>query len=107
MECLRRELHEEVGGLKLIVGDYLGVIDHTWRNAAGYSRAMQHFFIASASELSSKETPPMCQMDGIEFEWLDLERLASSELKPPSLGSRVLDWKNSGTKGWSLVDVEA
>ena len=108
LDCLSRELREEVGNFNWQIGPYLGKIDHTWalKTGDGKTRAVQHFFVANAADLTCETTPKHCHMDNIDFEWLSLGQLQSAALKPPSLAPRVYDWVNRRAKGWSIVDVE-
>ncbi len=82
-DCLRRELHEELG-LRALVGAYLGVIQHTYEDAEGTHLELSHLFGVSfgASAKVCADGLVVSQEPHLTFVWAEQDRLAEYDLEP-------------------------
>ena len=100
VQALLRELTEEISGLELEIGEYLGRIAHRWTAAGGSDSCLNHFYAVRIVEdrgVAAREA-------GRTLQWLALDSAQSALLKPPSL-LRMLRQESPG-RSWDLFDTE-
>ncbi len=99
--ALTRELLEEVDGIKLSIGRYLGRIGHIWSTSKGFDGCMNHFYEAAVIE----GTHPIAKEAGRELRWIGLGSQDLNTLQPPKLRELLL--KGISEEQWNFVDSEA
>ena len=98
--ALRRELSEEIGGVEVEPGRYLGKIGHHWHGKFGPGSCLNHYFEAALKS----DGEPMPREPGRELRWLDIDSDDLRHLKPPSLAELLRALPRSE---WDTVDTEA
>lgn len=102
-ETLTRELNEELDGLDLEIGEYLGKIGHIWPEGNTSGSCLNHFFVVrerdtnSCSEVTAKES-------GRSVKWLSLIAPEVDSLQPPSLVTLIKQWREGGKTEWNTID---
>lgn len=99
-ECLEaaldRELQEEIG-LVLVHREYVGFVEHAWRDKGVLVLELNHCFSASLparAEVVSKER-------GLSFQWVALAELAQARLQPPALASLITRHAAGNKQVWA------
>jgi ADP-ribose pyrophosphatase YjhB (NUDIX family) len=84
-DCLRRELHEELG-VTATVGAYRGAVEHRWRRDDTPQYELNHCFAVDVSELSAQMTPT-AREGYLTFGWVPVgeKALAEVDLQPAPL----------------------
>ena len=100
LTALERELSEELSGIELTIGRYLGSIGHIWKTSSGADSCLNHFFEAKIVADCGAQAKEL----GRELRWIVLDSPDSAALKPPSL-FRLLHNKAPVTD-WDCVDSE-
>jgi len=98
--ALIRELEEELLGISLEVGQYLGKIGHIWKTDFGEDSCLNHFYevtILTNEGVKAREF-------GRQIRWLTLNPEELSSVQPPKLRELLLNLKPSNS--WNYVDSE-
>jgi len=80
-KSLKRELQEEMG-IKVRVGKYLGVLEHSFSLGKSFQHEINHVFLVDLSDgnkkIESKE-------DHLHFIWVNIDELEKNNLEPSPL----------------------
>lgn len=91
--ALVREIQEEMG-CPAKAGGFLGVVEHSFIQGGRRHCELNLVFALEIDGISSKSNPP-AREDYIEFMWLDLNELRSSNLEPYPLRAKISQWLES------------
>ncbi len=78
--ALKREIKEELG-VKSVVKDFLGAVEHTFIQKGKRHCEINLVFTMAIPELSPKNSPEACE-DWIRFKWIPLSALGRNHLEP-------------------------
>jgi 8-oxo-dGTP diphosphatase len=82
--CLIRELLEECG-LEVTVGQFLGIVEADWTDAAGRRQVeINHLFLVSAPNLTRVRSVES-QEPHLSFEWVSSAQFDAKQLQPSPL----------------------
>lgn len=100
-ESLRREMQEEMG-VSFTVGRFLGVVEHSYRRKELVQHEINLVFQMTCKSLRSVGDPKSCE-DYIEFCWVPLEDLKTSNLEPSPLRKLIPEWSSNpdSTSRWA------
>ena len=98
-ECLRRELHEELG-VRARVGPYLGGIEHRWTRNGEPQYEINHCFSVTVPDLPPEGSPTACE-DHLSFAWVAVDRLEAVALQPAPLRDLLRTDAGTGTPWWA------
>lgn len=101
VECLRRELREELG-VKANVGSYRGVVEHSWRRNGERQYELNHCFAVDSPSLNA-ETQPSAQEKYLRFGWVPAEQeaLDKVDLQPVPLRRLLPDGGATERPWWA------
>jgi len=105
-ECLRRELHEELG-VTTTVGPYRGTVEHRWWRDDNRQYELNHCFTVDAPTLSA-DIAPDAREGYLTFGWVPAKQkaLADVDLQPAPL-RHLLSTDLTTTPWWaSTLDDE-
>jgi len=88
--ALVREMREELG-MKVRVGEFLGCVEHVFRQAGQRHAEINLVFSMHSPRLAPRTTPVSIE-DWIAFEWLPIDRLRQSKLQPAVLRRCLPSW---------------
>lgn len=103
-ECLRRELHEELG-VQARIGAYLGGVEHQWRRNGEQQYEVNHCFSVAVPDLAAP-TPPPSEEDYLSFDWVPVDRLAAVELQPAPVRPMLAEDTATGRPSWGTTLTE-
>lgn len=97
---IEREIEEEMG-LKALVGNYLGAIEHCWYEDEidRIHHEINHYFIVSIAGIASGNSPPSIE-DHLRFFWSSLDDLERHNLRPAPLRDLVRNYANGDRAIW-------
>lgn len=92
--ALVRELREELGCTATVIG-FVGVVEYGYPVGETYRQELNLVF-----EVTLEAAQPTSQEDHLEFTWLRLDALPSTDLRPESLRDALLTWVENRTPFW-------
>jgi len=92
--ALRREIDEELG-VRALVGELLGVVEHTFVQKGRRHCEINLVFRFEAEQLDAGGAPRSRERK-IEFGWIPLSELPGSNLEPAPLRTLLARWLTSG-----------
>ena len=98
-DCLRRELHEELG-VRPEVGRYLGAVEHQWRREGERQYEVNHCYVATSPALAA-DTPPQAQETHLSFAWAPVDQLDRVSLQPPPLRALLAGPDEADAPWWA------
>jgi len=88
--ALKREIKEELG-IAVAIGNFLGVVEHSWEDENGLNHEINLIFAMECDELSVGEVPTS-QESHLEFLWQPVEDMAFCDLEPSPLIGLLPEW---------------
>lgn len=88
--ALVREIREELG-VKAKAGEFLGAVEHTFRQKGDVHCEVNLVFAMEIANLDPRTDPSACE-DWIAFRWIPLDRLGRNHLEPAPLRKLVPAW---------------
>ena len=104
VHALIRELEEELG-VDVLVGEYLGAVEHEWKAAGVRSQEINHFFVVTSPELLATHAPDSRE-DYIEFTWIPPSEFKVRNLQPAPLRQLLSDLRSKPRRTWWASTME-
>jgi 8-oxo-dGTP pyrophosphatase MutT (NUDIX family) len=95
-DSLTREIMEELGG-SATVEHFLGIVEHAFIQKTVPHSEVNLVFQVRIDGLTPDIPPPSLE-DYIEFRWIPLDHLASSDLEPAPLRRLIPAWQGRGVE---------
>jgi ADP-ribose pyrophosphatase YjhB (NUDIX family) len=95
-KALVREIKEELD-VKSVLGRFLGVVEHAYYRKRKLTCEVNLVFAVGIPGLDPKKDPESAE-DYIEFFWLDLKKLETSNLEPWPLRKCLPGWLSAKTE---------
>lgn len=92
---LRREIREELG-VRAVVGDFLGAVEHTFIQKGERHCEINLVFRMEIPALSPGREPAACE-HWIDFRWIPMKALGRYHLEPHPLRVLLPAWATSGS----------
>ena len=99
-EALARELKEELG-LRCERCEYLGFVEHRWRDSDTEAHEVNHCFSASV-EIGGGALAPRSRESHLTFEWIPIRTLAAHNLQPFALASLIAGYFAGDRRTWAV-----
>ena len=94
VDGLKREIREELG-VKAVIGDFLGAVEHTFRQKGERHCEINLMFSMTIAALSPASDPDACE-DWISFRWIPVAALGRNHLEPWPLRKLIPAWVRAG-----------
>ena len=104
VNALARELEEELG-VDVLVGEYLGAVEHEWEVAGVRSQEINHLFVVTSPELLATHSPESRE-DYIEFTWISPSEFEERNLQPAPLRQLLSDLRSNSRRLWWASTME-
>lgn len=104
VNALARELEEELG-VDVLVGEYLGAVEHEWEAAGVRSQEINHLFVVTSPELLATHSPESRE-DYIEFTWISPSEFEERNLQPAPLRQLLSDLRSNSRRLWWASTME-
>ncbi|WP_062981076.1 NUDIX domain-containing protein [Nocardia anaemiae] len=92
--ALIRELAEELGTAGRIIG-FAGVIEHRYTNRGNAHHELNLIFEAELDGI------PISQEDHLEFDWLPIDQIDTTDLRPSALKAVIVSGTRSFWHSWN------
>ena len=97
-DALAREIDEELG-VNCVVGNFLGLVEHKWKNKGIVNYEINQVFEIQCDELNINQNPKSMESH-IEFFWCDANDLESENLQPHPLKDMIKSYLGGSKDVW-------